>query len=169
MNNKIVALAGLIGIGFGVLISGTIGLVFFPEDDLEEEVERITDSESLLTVTEDNFGTYYSLDNSIYKPITGDTVYDMLDDNESFILYIGRDTCPYCQQLVPELQASALEFGYTEIYHVDILDVANSSFISSQQIGSVPLVYFFINGEAVDGFLGYQSKEAIDTVLDNLN
>ena len=164
MNNKITFIAGAIGLVFGVLIAGTIGLNFFPE-------EETNDNQSVmpaLNLDEEGFKDAYSLDTSIYIPILGSDVYTRMNNDETFILYIGRSTCPYCQQLVPDLQQAALDNGYTTIYHVDILDTNNQVFLYEQGISSVPFTAIIVDGVTVEAFLGYQSYESINTMLENL-
>lgn len=171
MNNKIVMFSGIIGIVFGILISGTLGITFFPEEDIITIPNDSNNDGSIkpeLDLDEEAFQTAYNLTESIYIPIYGDDVYDLMNDGESFILYIGRDTCPYCQQLVPDLMESATEHGYTEIYHVDILDTNNATFIQQQGISSVPFTVVVVNGEATEAFIGYRSKTDIDTILDSI-
>ena len=166
MKHSTVLISGLIGLLFGVLFSGSIGLDFFKEEDnnTNNSITRTS-----LNLDEDGFKVAYGLgSNSIYIPIYGDDVYDMIDRNESFILYIGRDTCPYCQQLVPALLESALEHGYEEIYHVDILDSNNQIFVQEQNVNSVPLTIVFKNGVSEEVFLGYRSKTDIDAILGSI-
>lgn len=163
MKQKTVLLAGLIGLIFGLLLSATLGLSFFPEDEPH-------DNTPTLKKDEEGFKTAYNLTTSIYMPIFGDDVQMKMDNDETFILYIGRDTCPYCQQFVPELMEAAENQGYSVIYHVDTVDPSNKDFVDDEGYNLTPTTVLVKDGMIVETILGYKTAEQMEQyLLDNLS
>lgn len=54
------------------------------------------------------------------------------DSKDSFLLYIGRETCPYCQKFVKELSKVSEKFGKT-IYYLDSENVSEDKEL--QEVG----------------------------------
>lgn len=54
------------------------------------------------------------------------------DSKDSFLLYIGRETCPYCQKFVEELSKVSEKFGKT-IYYLDSENVSEDKEL--QEVG----------------------------------
>lgn len=161
MKQRTVLIAGLVGLLFGFLFAGTLGVDFFGTDNEMND----TNDRAALKKDEEGFKDAYNLSTSIYLPIYGSDVYEKLSDGETFVLYIGRDTCPYCQQLVPNLQEAALNQNITEIYHVDTIDSVNSVFVSDENINATPTTYLVKDGVVVQTVIGYKSTEAMEQLL----
>ncbi|HHT7828260.1 TPA: hypothetical protein ACT2H6_000517 [Streptococcus suis] len=53
-----------------------------------------------------------------YQAISIDEVEQKVQDEEEFILYIGRETCPYCRDFAPKL-TEAVERSRATIYYLD--------------------------------------------------
>lgn len=49
----------------------------------------------------------------LFTPVTPTQAAKLLTDQEGGILFIGRDSCPYCQRFVPKLQHVAEQQGWT--------------------------------------------------------
>ncbi len=172
MKQKTVFIAGLIGLLFGVLFSGTLGLNFFPEDEptniVDDQMNNVDDEqESMLKKDEAAFKLAYDLTDSIYKPITGDTAYNKIMDDETFILYAGRDTCPYCQQYVPVLQEAAENKNITMIYHIDTTDTLNTTFVSNENVAATPTTFIYKDGLLVATIIGYKTLADTEMIIDN--
>lgn len=161
MKQKTVLIAGLIGLLFGFLFAGTLGISFFGSEDSDSNVETRT----ALKKDAEAFRIAYNLDESIYLPIYGDDVAEKLENKETFILYIGRDTCPYCQQHVPNLMEAALNNDFTVIYHIDTIDSSNSSFLNAENITSTPTTYFVKDGVIVNEMVGFRTTTAIEDII----
>lgn len=163
MNQKTVFLAGFIGLLFGFLFSGTLGIDFFSE----EEPNNIDDKQEAgeLKKDEEDFRLAYDLTESIYVPITGDEAYDKQTDGDTFILYAGRDTCPYCQQFVPVLQEAAQNLEIDMIYHVDTIDDLNEEFVNNERVFTTPTTFIFKDGVLVDTIVGYMTLEDTEMLL----
>lgn len=164
MKQKTVFIAGIIGLAFGFLFAGTLGISFFGSDDSDN---NNNDSESRTALVKDAeaFRVAYNLDESIYMPIYGDDVAEKLENKETFILYIGRDTCPYCQQFVPNLMDAAVNQNITEIYHVDTIDSSNTAFLTKENISSTPTTYFIKDGVVVQVVIGFKTTEATEQII----
>lgn len=160
MNQKTALISLVVGLVFGFLISGTIGIDFFPTENNNNEVTQ----EDLLK-DEEGFRLAYNLTESIYVPIYGSDVYEMMENNETFVLYIGRDTCPYCQQFVPNLMEAAENLDIDTLYHVDTIDPSNSSFIDDENINYTPTTYIIVDGVVVRSVIGFQTTTEIQQVL----
>ena len=155
MSQKVVFIAGFIGLVFGFLFAGTFGIDFFGSNDNNDNAnDDMVVGE--LDKDEEAFRLAYNLDSSIYIPITGDQAYQKIEDDDSFILYIGRHTCPFCQQFIPVLQEAAINQGLDELYHVDSIDDLNEDFVSMEGIRTTPTTYIVVNGEIVEELYGYQ-------------
>lgn len=161
MKQKAVLISGIIGLAFGFLFAGTLGVSFFGSDEVEVNDEDRT----ALHKDEEGFKDAYNLTESIYIPIYGDDVATKLSNGDTFIIYIGRDTCPYCQQFVPNLMEAAESQGFTEIYHIDTIDPSNSSFVSIEGISSTPTTYLVKDGLVVKTFIGYQTTETTEQLI----
>lgn len=167
MKNKTVFISGFIGLLFGFLFAGTLGISFF--DDNNDSDNPNSELQSGLLKDEESFRLAYNLEESIYVPIYGDDVGEMIGNGDTFILYVGRDTCPYCQQLVPVLQEVAQSKNIDTIYHVDTLDPSNTAFLSRENITSTPITFIIKDGVVLTSVLGYRTSEDLNTILTDLD
>ena len=162
MSQKAVIISGIIGLIFGFLFAGTLGINFFGSNDNDNDEVR-TD----LKKDAEGFKLAYNLDESIYLPIYGSDFYEKLENDETFILYIGRDTCPYCQQFVPGLMEAAENQNFTVIYHVDTIDSNNTTFVRDEGVTATPTTYFVKNGVIVEIVIGYINTEDVELIIVN--
>ncbi len=172
MTQKAVFFAGFIGLVFGFLLSGTLGIDFFPEENSNIIADDDLENPSLETLKKDeeDFRLAYNLTDSIYLPISGDDVYDKIADGDTFILYAGRDTCPYCQQYVPVLQTAAENRGIELIFHVDTTDSLNSEFVNSEGIYATPTTFIYKDGVLIETIVGYQTQSTMEQlIIDSLS
>lgn len=167
--NKTVFIAGFIGLVFGFLFSATLGVNFFPSDMPNDNNNNEVDGTGLIK-DEEKFQEAYNLTDSIYIPITGTTAQEKIDNDETFILYAGRDTCPYCQQFVPVLMEAAENLDIDMIYHVDTIDPLNQDFKDEYNINLTPTTYIYSNGVLVETIIGYRNlNDTEQLVSDALN
>lgn len=163
MKNKTVLMALLVGLLFGFLFSGTLGVDFFGSNDGPDNTEERDE----LKKDEEAFRVAYGLTESIYVPVYGDDVYDRMEASESFVVYVGRDTCPYCQQFVPNLMEAAENLDIDMIYHVDSVDDENESFIVDGGYNYTPTTLIIKDGVIVEVVIGYKTTAEIQTLLDD--
>ena len=69
----------------------------------------------------------------------------LLDSEETIFLYLGRESCPYCQQFVTKLQGISL----SDIYYIDTEEKSEAlyAFAETYQITSIPQLIQFHKGE----------------------
>ena len=57
----------------------------------------------------------------IYK--TADEIVEMIEENESFVVYFGFASCPWCRSMIETLIESAKDNDIKKIYYVDVLNI----------------------------------------------
>lgn len=95
-------------------------------------------------------------DNPIkYK--TADEIATMIDEKESFIVYFGFDTCPWCRSVVPTMLEVAKDLGIETIYYVDVKEIRDTLKVKDGKIITEK-----------DGSKGYYKLlELLDEVLED--
>ena len=64
-------------------------------------------------------------DNPVVYKTAGDIV-KMINDKESFIVYFGYNSCPWCRSVVPTLLDVAKDMELESLYYVDIKEIRNT-------------------------------------------
>lgn len=59
----------------------------------------------------------------IYKEASD--ILEMIDNEETFVVYFGFSDCPWCRSIVPNLIDAAKELNVLHIYYVDIKEIRN--------------------------------------------
>ena len=95
------------------------------------------------------------------KKIRLSEVKDKINNKENFILYIGRESCPYCQKFAPKL-AVAIQKTNQTVYYLDNdskerKDIT-TSFAHDMNIKTVPNLSSFKKG----------SKSSIEEIMELL-
>ncbi len=57
----------------------------------------------------------------VYK--TAEDIVDMMDKKESFIVYFGFNSCPWCRSVLPTLIDVLKDLDIDEVYYVDVKDI----------------------------------------------
>ncbi len=60
----------------------------------------------------------------IYK--SAEEVADMVEDGETFLVYFGFASCPWCRSVLPTMIDEAKENKIDTIYYVDVLDIRDT-------------------------------------------
>lgn len=60
----------------------------------------------------------------IYKEASD--IVDMIQNKETFVVYFGFPTCPWCRSVLPTLVEVAKDLKINTIYYVDILDIRDT-------------------------------------------
>ncbi len=66
----------------------------------------------------------------IYK--SAKDIVDAINNKESFIVYFGFKTCPWCRSVIETLIDVASELGIEQIYYVDVLDIRDTLEVNSK-------------------------------------
>ncbi|HEM4128848.1 TPA: thioredoxin family protein [Streptococcus suis] len=83
------------------------------------------------------------------QSISLEEVEEKIRSREDFYLYVGRPTCPYCQKFFPNLE-KAIQDTQVPVYYLNTDEESSDpvkSFVSSQNIQTVPHLTFYQNGE----------------------
>ena len=87
---------------------------------------------------------------------TADEIVEMMDNDETFAVYFGFNTCPWCRAAVSTLIDVANDLGLKKIYYVDVKEIRN--------------VLEVVDGEVTtkkEGSKGYMKLlKKLDNVLD---
>lgn len=91
---------------------------------------------------------------SDFEKVSVTQINEKLDNEEQFILYIGRKTCPYCRIFVPKLH-KAVENEKVDMYYLDVEIEGDEigEFLQSMEVEYVPSLISYNNRE---------SKESLD-------
>ncbi len=84
-------------------------------------------------------------------------IYSKFENKETFVLYLGRKTCPHCRRFSPILREFNTLYGnklnYYDIESPD-LDKDAKVFLSKLKIPGVPAVLYVKEGKVVNGWAG---------------
>ena len=84
-------------------------------------------------------------------------IYSKFENKETFVLYLGRKTCPHCRKFSPILREFNSLYGnklnYYDIESPD-LDKDAKVFLEKLQIPGVPAVLYVKEGKVVNGWAG---------------
>lgn len=82
--------------------------------------------------------------------INQDEFKEKISNNESFFIYIGRPTCPYCRTFMPKLEEILLETNKPIFYYNTQAPASKKQqirdFLRSLNVYYVPTILFFDNG-----------------------
>ena len=95
------------------------------------------------------------------KKIRLSEVKDKINNKENFILYIGRESCPYCQKFAPKLAV---------VYYLDNDSKERkdiTSFAHDMNIKTVPNLSSFKKGSK-ENYLKKGSKSSIEEIMELL-
>lgn len=96
--------------------------------------------------------TDYQIAVNRLQMISLEAVEQKLQHQESFYLYTGRESCPYCQEFVPKL-AEAVDKTGTTVYYLDSEHIDKTSwnnFKTTVGFKIIPNLTYFKNGTVYD-------------------
>ena len=92
-----------------------------------------------------------------FNKLTMKEIYSKFENKDTFVLYLGRKTCPHCRKFSPILREFNVLYGnklnYYDIESPD-LDKDAKVFLSKLQIPGVPAVLYVKEGKVVNGWAG---------------
>lgn len=144
----------LIFIGMSVaLFSLFFSHTVFADEKNDTEITKITTEE-------------YEENIKDLNPISTDTLKEKINNNETFIVYFGRATCPYCRNLSPILKEFNEKIDKSLFYfntEGKDNDEEMKKYIADELgISTVPTTLSFVDGNPVNGWVGD------DTTVDKL-
>lgn len=96
--------------------------------------------------------TDYQIAVNRLQKISLEAVEQKIQDQESFYLYTGRESCPYCQEFAPNL-AKAVDKTKRTVYYLDNEHIDKSSwnnFKTTVGFKTIPNLTYFTNGTAYE-------------------
>ena len=121
----------------------------------KEEYEKVNGEEVYgkkareLDIPEDNPFVY----------ATAEEVVEMIEDEKTFAVYFGFNTCPWCRATVSTLIDVADDLGLKKIYYVDVKEIRNMLEVVDGEVTT--------KIEGSDGYM--ELLEKLDDVLDDYN
>lgn len=83
-----------------------------------------------------------------YTQIDYAKLMEKINNEESFVLFIGADTCTACQTLKPKLNKVIERYNIDDVYYVDIQQFKeNESIDNIVRITGTPTIAFIENGK----------------------
>lgn len=92
----------------------------------------------------------------IYKKASD--IIEMIDNKETFAIYFGFSSCPWCRSIIPNLIDVTIDLGIEKIYYVDVKEIRD--ILELDNDGEV-----IISKEGTDDY--YKLLEKLDSVLDD--
>ncbi|MBE6159577.1 MAG: hypothetical protein E7157_00805 [Lactobacillales bacterium] len=143
-------------------------VTFISNVEVTKESEKTTETEETQTNTE--------YDVSMFDTVDAEKVVKLFDEDETQVIYVGRETCGYCVQFLPALQQAQKDYGYktkyldittvTEDGQKAILEKDNDEDFLATNFGSTPMVILVKDGKIVDGWVGYAEYETFAQFLE---
>lgn len=122
----------------------------------KEEYESLNDEKN-----ENNGKKYRTLnidgDNSFVYKEASDIV-DMMDNKETFVVYFGFASCPWCRSIILPLIKVTNDLEIYRVYYVDVKEIRDTMTIDEN--GEI-----IIEKKGTDDY--YQLMERLDSVLEN--
>ena len=109
--------------------------------------------------------TDYQIAVNRLQKISLEAVEQKIQHQESFYLYTGRESCPYCQEFVPKL-AEAVDKTGTTVYYLDSEHIDKTSWNNLKTtIGfkTIPNLTYFTNGTVYD-ILPKASQASVEVI-----
>ena len=96
--------------------------------------------------------TDYQIAINRLQKISLEAVEQKIQHQESFYLYTGKESCPYCQEFAPKL-AEAVDKTETTVYYLDSEHIDKTSwnnFKTTVGFKTIPNLTYFTNGTAYE-------------------
>lgn len=155
-----------------IILMSTTGCTF---DKKENNTEHNDISVNYENTNSDIYNKYISE----FKTVTTDNLYDYSSEKETFFLYTGRVTCPYCLEFVPKLYLAITTVQNNINDNIQILHLNSENpedknleaYREENHIQYVPHFVFFDKGKLVDEFemvANFSEKDIENFIMDNL-
>ncbi|CEV67096.1 Thiol-disulfide isomerase and thioredoxin [Streptococcus pneumoniae] len=109
--------------------------------------------------------TDYQIAVNRLQKISIEAVEQKIQHQESFYLYTGRESCPYCQEFAPKL-AKAVDKTETTVYYLDSENIDKTSwnnFKTTVGFKTIPNLTYFTNGTVYD-ILPKASQASVEVI-----
>lgn len=100
------------------------------------------------------------------KEITIPELIEKIDNKDTFVLIVSRNSCTHCQKLEEELDKTTKDHN-TIIYNVKLDETSYDTLVSDvkklekyvSEPGTTPHVYYMKDGKEVDSFEGFDEAQ----------
>jgi thioredoxin len=103
-----------------------------------------------------------------YEEVSFDTVMKMLDEKQSFILFIGSSSCSHCATYEPKLNSVIKEYQ-VKVYFIDVSklsDTENSKLNAKISYGNAtPMTVFIENGKEKSSYNRIRGDQDRDVIV----
>lgn len=90
--------------------------------------------------------------------VDANDIISMMDNNETFVVYFGFNSCPWCRSVLPTLLDVAKDLNLKKIYYVDVKDIRDR--LDVDEDGNVITVK-----EGSEGYIGLLAR--LDDILED--
>lgn len=111
----------------------------------------------------------YKNDVAFFQELTLTDAEEKIQNDESFFIYIGRESCPYCQEFVPKLAQAVKETGVI-VYYLDSGKLEKTewmNFKNSLEFRTIPNLTYFSNGIVMERFQN-RNQVGVEDVIEFL-
>lgn len=93
-----------------------------------------------------------------FKKVDVAEIKSMIEEKKDFNLYLGRENCPYCLILAPQLE-ELVKNEKIEVYYLDTVNTTDEmdNFFREYKLEYVPSLLVFSGGNAEEVALDHQS------------
>lgn len=116
----------------------------------------------------DEISKKYNINNEYFVISTGDEVLRKIDNDETFVVFVGRETWPFCQKTLPELHDAVGNSDIDTVYYVHSRESENGDYLDEINHFSDPHIVFYKNGEVHLEQLGFEDESFFLTILNQL-
>lgn len=136
------------------------------KDDYSIDISNNESYRNLVDDINEKYNEYLSssdvtYDVSKFKRISLEQLVERIKDKEETLVFLGRETCPYCVKFVPVLNES-LSLLKIPLYYVDASTISYSGDtykefqnLATGYTNAYPTLVYFKNGKVVNGLVGY--------------
>ena len=110
-----------------------------------------------------NHRTIAIAEDNPYVKTTPDKILDMIENDETFFLYVGDPLCPWCRSVLEKSIKVAKEYDIEKIYYIDIWDEDGNEILRDKYEIQDDKAVKVQNG--TDAY--YELLKSFDTVLSN--
>lgn len=104
---------------------------------------------------------------ALYKNISTNEIQKMIENDESFIVYMYQKSCPSCEKIRPIIN-EYIRNSNNEIFAVDINSDENKNYLLQDlNIQGTPTVIFYSNGNETGRFTSVFTKEEFEKKVEN--
>lgn len=97
-------------------------------------------------------------DDNPFVYASANDIITMMDNNETFVVYFGFNSCPWCRSVIPSLLDVAEDLKLEKIYYVDVKDIRDK--LDVDEDGNI-----VTTKEGSEGYIGLLAR--LNSVLDD--